>query len=255
MYIAARLKSSLRPAAIHLVGGLAAASVIAILLFFIWFPWPYDEFSGGRNLFLTLIGVDVVCGPLLTLVLFTKKKTRKLLVLDISLVLLIQFFAMAYGLHIAWQARPIYLVAEIDRFKAITKVELSASDIQNLPKNLRSDFWKRPIIVGIRPPVSIEEKNMVLFDSVKGGRDYAERPEFYVIYDDVIAKKSFQAGRSIADFVLKYPELKNWATDYSKKIGIPVSDIRYLPIVAREDWIAVLDKNGYIAEFLKGEGF
>lgn len=255
MYIAARLKSSLRPAAIHLIGGVVAASAIAILLFFIWFPWPYDEFSGGRNLFLMLIGVDVVCGPLLTLVLITEKKSKKLLVLDISLVLLIQVAAMTYGLHIAWQARPIYLVAEIDRFKAITKGELSDSDIQKLPPDLRSNFWKQPMVVGIRPPVSIEEKNRVLFDSVKGGRDYAERPEFYVTYDELVAKKSFAAGRNIADFIQKYPALAKWATEYSDRIKIPISEIRYLPIVAREDWIAILDQNGYIVEFLKGEGF
>lgn len=255
MILVARLKRSLLPAAIHFFGGLIVVCAIAMVLFFVWYPWPYDEFSGGRSLFLMLIGVDVVCGPLLTLLLVTETKPRRLLVLDISLVLLIQGSAMAYGLYVAWQARPIYMVAEIDRFKIITNGELKPSEIQKLPSELRTGFWKKPIIVGIRPPTSIEEKNKVLFESLQGGRDYAERPEFYIPYRDDSAKKSLNAGRNLSNFVRKHPELQRWANEYAANRSSNIDDVKYLPIMAREDWIAILDVNGYVADFLKGEGF
>ncbi len=255
MSIVVRLRKSLRPAAIHLACGLIVACTIAALLFFIWYPSPYDEFSGGRNLFLLLIGVDVGCGPLLTLLLVTDTKPRRLLVVDITLVLLIQAAAMTYGMHVAWQARPIYLVAEVDRFKVITIGDLEEKDVRNLPPELRSGFWKKPLVVGIRPPISVEEKNKVLFESIKGGRDYAERPEFYISYGAASAKRSLEAGKRFADFIHKYPALQAWANNYAAREKISIDEIKYLPVMAREDWIALIDEDGYIAEFLKGEGF
>lgn len=255
MSIVVRLKKSIRPAAIHLAGGLVIACVLAVFIFAFWYPWPYDEFSGGRSLFVLLICVDVICGPLLTLLLVTESKSRKLLILDISLVLLIQISAMAYGLLTVWQARPLYLVAEIDRFKVITVGELSIKDIKRLPPTLQMGVLDRPKIVGVRPPISLEEKNKVLFESLSGGRDYAERPEFYVPYDALMARKLLKASRPLEIFIQKNPIFSNWARNYSDGINVPIGQIRYIPVIARQDWIAVLDGNGFPVEFVKGDGF
>ncbi|MEZ5719707.1 MAG: hypothetical protein R3E55_15010 [Burkholderiaceae bacterium] len=81
MILVARLKRSLLPAAIHFFWGIDCGVRHRHGVVFVWYPWPYDEFSGGRSLFLMLIGVDVVCGPLLTLLLVTETKPRRLLVL------------------------------------------------------------------------------------------------------------------------------------------------------------------------------
>ena len=65
-----RTSSAIRAALFHFLGSLLVAALAAALVLRVWFPHPYDLLSGGRSLFLILVGVDVVCGPLLTLVLF-----------------------------------------------------------------------------------------------------------------------------------------------------------------------------------------
>lgn len=258
MQLVKRVRESFPAAAIHLVLGAMVACAIAFLIFGVWYPSPYDEFSGGRNLFLILIGVDLVCGPLLTLLLYTKSKSKKLWYIDLGLIVLVQAGALLYGVHTVWQARPVYLVAEVDRFKVITQAnfeDINKLNRFNLPEEFRVSIWQPPLVVGIRPPKNLEEKNRVMLESILGGRDYAERPEFYIPYDDAVAKKSKERGRQLVDFLKRHPEQHLKAQDYALSKDIKLDEIRYFPVIAKQDWIAIFDNKGYIAMFLKGDGF
>ena len=107
-------------AGIHLaISTLVAATVLAALLL-VWYPQPYFRLAGGPGLMLTLIGVDVVMGPVLTLVVFDPRK--KSIRIDLTVIVLLQLAAFAYGLSVIAQARPAYVVFSGDRF---TENELS----------------------------------------------------------------------------------------------------------------------------------
>ena len=47
----------------HLGLSLAVAALAAALVFFVWYPYPYNEVSGGRELFFLVVAVDVVAVP------------------------------------------------------------------------------------------------------------------------------------------------------------------------------------------------
>ena len=200
-------------------------------------------------------GVDVVCGPLLTLLLFTRSKTRKQLLTDAVMILALQATALAYGVSTAWNARPVYLVAEVDRFKVITWEEIHHADFSSLPTDLRPGVWKSPTVVALRPPASIEEKNKVLFESLQTGRDYAERPEFYIPYNAETAATVLGRAREATALLKSYPQHHSWLEAYARAQKRPLSDIRYLPVMAREDWVAIVTPKGQITQFLKGDGF
>ena len=69
-------KHRLRASTIHLAISLLIASLAALLVFGWWYPYPYRELSGGRELFTLVVAVDVVLGPLITLVIFNTTKMR-----------------------------------------------------------------------------------------------------------------------------------------------------------------------------------
>jgi hypothetical protein len=119
MKLPPRVIAATNAAGIHLLCSLLIAALAGGLVFGLWYPFPYRELSGGRELFLLIIAVDVVCGPLLTLVLFNPTKPRGELWRDLGLVALIQLGALGYGLWTVWQARPLFLVQEVDRFKVV----------------------------------------------------------------------------------------------------------------------------------------
>ena len=250
-----RMQRALRAAALHLGGSLLVAALAGALVFGLWYPYPYRELAGGRELFLLIVVVDVVCGPLLTLVLYNPAKPRAELWRDLGLVVLIQLAALGYGLHVVWQARPVYLVQEVDRFKVIGLPALEAAEVAKLPDALQPRWMGGPLTVAIRSPKDVKEKNKVLFESVEGGRDYAERPEFYLPYEGEAALKSLQRAKPLSVFLQKQPTQEAAARALLAEKRLDMNQLHYLPVVGRQDWVAVLDAQGQIQGFLKGDGF
>ncbi|UUZ78005.1 pilus assembly protein [Polaromonas sp. P1(28)-13] len=230
-------------------------ALTALIVFWLWYPYPYRELSGGRELLLLVIAVDVVCGPLLTMVLFNPAKPRAELWRDLGLVALIQLGALTYGLWTVWEARPLFLVQEIDRFKVIARPDLRGASIAGLPVALQPRWWSGPLTLAIRESKDAQERKTVMFESVQGGRDYAERPEFYLPYEGAAAMKSLQRAKPLAVFLQKQPDQQDAARKLALEKGADMAQWLYLPVVARQDWVAVLDQQGQIQGFLKGDGF
>ena len=250
-----RLRSALPAAGIHLLSSTGVAVLAAALVFGLWYPFAYRELAGGRELFLLVVAVDVVCGPLLTLVLFNPTKPRAELWRDLGLIALIQLAALGYGLHTVWQVRPLFLVQEIDRFKVITKPDLDSDAAAALPAALQPQWWKGPMTVAIREPKDSEERNKVLFESIQGGRDFGERAEFYLPYEGASALKSLKYSKPLAVFLRRWPEQQEVADQLAAEKKADLSQWFYLPVTGRQDWVAVLDQQGQILGFLKGDGF
>jgi hypothetical protein len=72
-------------------------------------------------------------------------------------------------------------------------------------KCMQPKLWAGPQTVAIREPKDLEEKNKVLFESVQGGRDFAERPEFYIPYEGDAALKSLNRAKPLSVFLARYP--------------------------------------------------
>ena len=255
MTLSLRFRAALQSASFHLMCSVGVALLAAAAVFGLWYPFPYRELSGGRELFLLVVAVDVVCGPLLTMVLFNPAKPRAELWRDLGLVALIQLSALGFGVHTVWQARPLFLVQEIDRFKVIAGPMLDEAAVAALPVALQPHWWKRPLTVAIREPIDAQERQKVMFESVQGGRDYGERAEFYLPYEGLAALKSLNRAKPLAVFLQKQPDQQDAAQKLAAEKGADMAQWLYLPVVARQDWIAVLNQQGQIQGFLPGDGF
>ena len=250
-----RLRKALSAALIHLLISLFVGGLVALLIFLVWYPYPYQNLSGAGKLLFLVIAIDIVCGPLLTLIIFNPAKPKKELWRDMTLVVIIQLAALGYGLWTVWQARPLYLVHEIDRFKVISLPAIDESAFAVLPDELKPKLWAGPLVVGIRAPKNSQEREIVMFESTQGGRDYGERPEFYIPYTPEVAVKAFISAKPLAAFLQKHPTQQAAANKIGMDKGFNILEARYVPVIARQDWVAVVDKQGTIQGFLKGDGF
>ena len=250
-----RLSAAFKASSIHFLSSLLIAALAATLVFLLWYPFPYRELAGGRELFILIVGVDVVCGPLLTAVIFNPFKPRMELWRDLGLVALIQIAALVFGMFTVWQARPLFLALELDRFKVVMSADLEPTAVTALPPALNPSWFSGPVVVALREPADSKERNKVLLESVQGGRDYAERPEFYLPYEGANALKSLSRAKPLSVFLQKQPSQQAAATELATKKGTDIAQWLYLPVIARQDWVAVLDKQGQIQGFLKGDGF
>jgi hypothetical protein len=206
-----------------------------------------------------VVTVDVVCGPLLTLVVFDPAKKRTELIRDLGIVSIMQIAALSYGLWTVHEARPLYLVHELDRFRVIAKPDYLGMDvapeISRLPPALQPRHWRGPIVVGVRRSIDPDEHARVLFEALNGGRDLAQRPNFYIPYDAAYASQAMQRARPLSRFVERFPAARARVERELGSSGVAVADALFLPVVHRQEWIALLDRQGRILGFAPGDGF
>jgi hypothetical protein len=255
MILNKRIFMSARAAGFHFLLSAAVALMAATLVFQLWFPAPYSSILGGTELFWLVVGVDVVCGPLLTLVLFNPTKSRRELSTDLGLIALVQLLALAYGLWTLWQVRPLFVPYEVDRFKIIALADLRGASLADLAPELQPSFFKKPIFVALREPRDTDEKNSVLFEAVQGGADYGERPNFYLPWNDHAAAKTLLRAKKMENFLKQHPKREADVMALAKDTGQTITQMRYVPVKARKDWIAILTPTGHVAGFVEGDGF
>jgi|SRR5208283_4597072 len=157
--------------------GLSAtiAALIVGLMLLVWYPWPYFEAMGGEKLILLMVGVDVVLGPIIVLIIFNPAK--KYLQLDLALIALLQFAALAYGIYVMFQARPVYNVFTVDRFEAIAanQIPVEALADATLPE-FRTLPHSGPRIIAAVPPADPDEQMRIAMWSTSGGWTFRYGP-------------------------------------------------------------------------------
>ncbi|WP_309246762.1 hypothetical protein [Ramlibacter montanisoli] len=130
-----------RAAGIHLALSAVVAVLAGLLVFALWYPYPYREISGGRELFLLVVAVDVVLGPLLTFAVFNRAKPE--LRRDLAVIVALQLAGLAYGLWTVQLARPVHMVFEYDRFRVVHRVDIPAELEPLAPAGLEVAPWGR----------------------------------------------------------------------------------------------------------------
>jgi hypothetical protein len=244
----------LRAAAIHLLASAAVAALAATLVFLLWYPSPFREISGGRELFLLVVAVDVVLGPLITFAIFNPRKPRAELVRDLAVVVLLQLAALAYGLHTVAQARPAVVALEGSRLRVVRSIDLDSAALDRAPPELRSLSLWGPMLVATRPPRP-EEK----FDAIQrglAGEDVGMRPEFW-LPGSARAAAFAQAALPLQKMSLPRPTHAAQLQRAVEATGRPRDRLGYLPILARRsDWSALVDReDGSIVGYVPIDGF
>ncbi len=117
-----------RASSIHLAISASVVAVILAIVFLFWYPGSTFEISGAMRPVYVLVGVDLVLGPLLTLIIFKQGKPG--LLFDLWFIALVQVTALVYGSYTLNAGRPHYMVFSIDRINLITNQGIDPSSIR-----------------------------------------------------------------------------------------------------------------------------
>lgn len=165
-----------RAARIHLLISAAVVAAIFSIVFLIWYPGWTFRVAGAVDPLLVMVSVDIVLGPLLTLIIYKAGKPG--LKFDLSFIATVQLIALFYGSYTLYSERPHYLVFAIDR---VTLVANKNVDITKIGGELRAQNRIGNIVkVFARPPAGRAEFQRFL-DSVlfEGQPDLERRAEFW----------------------------------------------------------------------------
>src|SRR6056297_3231108 len=104
--------------AIHLGISLVVFFLLAALVVYVWYPDFFFYSDGGWEGIRIIILVDLVLGPLLTLIVFDRRKPE--LKRDLAIIAMIQVSCLAAGTYVVWDERPLALVYVDGRFYSMT---------------------------------------------------------------------------------------------------------------------------------------
>ncbi len=232
---------------IHLLlsAGIAAAAVAVMLG--VMYPWEYFQASGGFKLLTILLSVDVVIGPLLTLLVF--KTGKPSLKFDLTVIALLQIAALVYGMSVVVDARPVFLVHVGDRFHLVRANDLE-DDLLALGKEerFRTKSWTGPrLTVAIKPRDVDRQQELMM--SALAGTDLNFFPETYSDYEqnsDVVLARAL----STVQLLKNRPEDGAPIAAYLEDNGREASSTVVLPLKVGINFLTAL-VDSRTGEFLK----
>jgi hypothetical protein len=209
--------------AVHLAISVAIALAFLALLLF--------------DLLLILIGVDVIAGPLITLIVFRWDKPR--LKFDLAVIGTVQLAALLYGAHIMFLARPAFIVFVKDQFQVAVAIDIEPADLEKA-KYLQFKYppLTGPLLAFAEMPTDTAERQKLVMLAF-GGRDLEVFPQYFVPYP-ARAQEVLKSAWPLARMRAQEPQAAKVVDEYLARSGTKESDVRYVRMHAPRAWLAVL---------------
>lgn len=123
--------------AVHMVISLVIFFVLLLFITQYWYPGILFDTGNGWKAIAMIVGIDLVLGPLLTLIVFNHNKNS--LKFDLWIIALVQTGALVYGTWTIHQTRPIALAYINTSFITIYANNDIAEGIQKRVNDLGSN--------------------------------------------------------------------------------------------------------------------
>ncbi|MEI1688434.1 TfpX/TfpZ family type IV pilin accessory protein [Acinetobacter baumannii] len=210
-----RLKFSLN----HLLISIVLTLISITWVFLVWYPRPLDQAVGVTDIFLIMVTIDMIVGPVLGFLVY--KENKKNIKFDLSIIITIQFVALSYGLYSIAEGRPAWLVYNVDRFELVRNNEIIDTHTQKVQAQFMHPSWFKPKFAAVQLAKNNEERNKNMFEEVLGGISLAQRPERYVELtvvkpqiqknaQNLKALEKYNSKQRIKEVLKKYPSANAW---------------------------------------------
>lgn len=225
--------------AVHFAVTLVLAGIAAALIFLVWYPDPLQTMIGGTELFMLVVGCDLVLGPLLSLVAYDSRKTRRALIIDYSLIGILQMAALLYGVFIVAGTRPVYIAFNSDRYEIVCAFDISDQELAAAREpQYRKLPWTGPRLVAVSVPQADQQDAM--FKSVEGLEEH-QRPKFFAPLSAKLDAIRQKAGK-LADLEAKKPASRTRIEEAVAGLDVPADRRAWLPVRHRKGfWTAIID--------------
>lgn len=203
---------------IHLVVSIVIVLTSMGIIFLMWYPAPLAKATGALNIFLMILVISIIVGPILGLYVY--KEHKKSLKLDLSIIILMQLISSCYGFYTILQGRPVWIVYSIDRFQLIRKNDVVLSNNISTKFKYNEKFWMGPHYVAVKLSDNAKQKESDMFNAVSG-LTLAQQPERYIPFKD--SKSSLlentlsltllnccNSSARIKRILGKYPQANGW---------------------------------------------
>ena len=189
-----------------------------------------------------LIGVDLILGPVLTLIVF--KPGKRGLKFDLSVIALVQLTALVYGMTVIYRERPYATVFALDRFVVLAQHDIDLAQLADARASGRLGDKPSlgPMLAVASRPATEALRQKLLDETLFGGKpDIDRRPEFWSRYDDE-AEQVIGREQPLAALRAARPQSAAQIAALPAKLGVPEARIGFVPMIAKNrDVSAIVD--------------
>lgn len=221
----------------HLLISAMVALPILVLMSWVWYPPPLFLAAGAAKLALTIIGVDVVLGPMLTLIVY--KHGKRGMRFDLWVIGLLQLSALVFGLHVSVDSRPVYIVATPGAAVLVHASELYYGDGPRTSEVGPPPMWG-PRTVAALTARSPEERQALIEEVMAGRPDVEFRPARYreigELFDELAPTATPLAELAGAN-AASAETISRWRQDHGFAADAP---LLALPLITRNRELALV---------------
>ena len=203
----------------HLCISVLVALIVICVVFVLWYPSPLAKAAGVTHIFLMLLVIDVILGPLLGLLVY--KEGKKTLKMDLTVIIVIQIAALSYGLYSIAQARPVWIAFNNDRFELVRNNELKTENITHVQSQYQQPTWLQPQYVAVKQAADPQEQQIEQMSAMLNGISLAQYPERYIALDqaktqiqsqvrDLSQLKQWNDEKALQDIFSQHPQANGW---------------------------------------------
>lgn len=193
------LRAKFKASGIHFGLSAIAFGVVLYLILFHWYPWPWFVDGGWQGVRI-MVAVDLVLGPVLTLMIFNPAKTRRALTFDFSVIGLIQISAFIWGIYAVHGQRPAAVVFFDGTFYSIEEKVLKKQG--QTTADLVSLSSARPPQIFSGPPRTDDERGALIQKGFDGISEYEQTQLFRPLAENwasVVAETRIKRDAVAAD--------------------------------------------------------
>lgn len=123
--------------AIHIAISLVIFFILLVCITQYWYPGILFDSSNGMKAVGLIVGIDLILGPLLTLIVFNPKKAS--LPFDLTVIAVVQILALAYGTWTIHSSRPLAIAYVNTSFITLYANAKNAEEVKNRVKELSTN--------------------------------------------------------------------------------------------------------------------
>lgn len=230
------LNSRIKTVMLHALFSVLLLLIALYFVYGIWYPTPLAAAMGVNTLYLIMLGVDLVLGPLLIFIVYKKEKNK--LIFDMAVILMIQLSAYGYGLNIIHSGKPAWLVFVKDDIEIVSPINIRNEFITDLKEEHKIIFYKKPMWLVADYGNDPVKRQKFIDDEMFDGISIVTRPETY----QPLASKKIEILKELHPIV----DLNkiNDSDEVAKALQSFDTAIGWLPVKAPElDMVALFDRN------------
>lgn len=237
-----RFKAAGIAARYHLLLSALIVGTSAALAVYFWYPAPFTELSGGFQILTLILIVDIVCGPILTFIVFSPSKSRREIFTDLTIIGIVQLAALTYGLSSMMLARPVFIAYEGDRFRVVAEADVDPTKLRDAPPDLQKLSLTGPKPLGVRLAIGSDPDFRDSIVLSLEGLPPSFRPSRWVPFNSQ-RESILSAATPLTNLYKRYPNKKMMLDQKVSEINLKISDLGYMPLAAGSslDWSVLLD--------------